>query len=149
MLFKSIVLGCDHAGFELKETIKKYLQTAGISVTDVGTFSGESVDYPDFAVQAAKCVQEKTCDGGIVICGSGIGVSISANKIAGIRAALCSNSELARLSRLHNNANMLAMGARFTTEEIAIKMVDAFLTTEFEGGRHIRRVDKIHALTNC
>ena len=149
MQFKSVAIGSDHAGYELKESVKKFLHEKNIEIKDFGTYSSESVDYPEFAVKVAESVHEKKFEVGIVICGSGIGVSISANKIPGIRAALCANDELAKLSRLHNNANILAMGARFITPQNALKTVAVFLSTEFEGGRHERRVEKIHNLTNC
>ena len=149
MLLKSVAIGSDHAGYELKEAVKKYLIEKQIVVKDFGTYSSASVDYPEFAVKVAQSVQNKEYDTGIVICGSGIGVSISANKIPDIRAALCANEELAKLSRQHNNANILAMGARFISKEDAFKVVQAFMTTEFEGGRHVQRLNKIHRLTNC
>ncbi len=149
MQFKSVAIGSDHAGFALKEKVKNHLVKIGMSVKDVGTFSDDSVDYPDFAVAVARHVKDGQSECGIVICGSGIGVSISANKVAGIRAALCYTPELAGLARQHNNANVLAMGGRFTEPETAYSIVDAFLNTEFEGGRHIKRVEKIHSLTDC
>lgn len=142
-----IALSADHAGFELKEILFKDLEAKGHNVTDYGSYSKESIDYPEFAYVAAKTVAEKNYKLGIIICGSGIGVSITANKVKGIRAANCCNKEMAVLSRQHNNANILCLGARFVTPEQAIEMVDAFLITEFEGGRHQVRVDKIHDLT--
>lgn len=149
MLFKSVAIASDHAGFALKAALKNWLEEQNIHYTDFGTFTPESCDYPDYAIKAARSVANREHEIGIVICGSGIGVSISANKIKGIRAALCWDEELAKLARQHNNANVLALPGRFLPEEKAIKMVELFLNTEFEGGRHERRVDKIHKLTGC
>jgi len=141
----TIVIGADHAGFDTKEKIKKFLKTAfhGARVTDVGTFSSDSVDYPDFAHQVASNVANGTDEIGILICGSGNGVCITANKHKGVRAALCWTKEIAALSRLHNNANVLCIPARFVSHETVNEMVDVFLKTEFEGGRHAKRADKI------
>ena len=144
-----IAFGCDHAGFQLKKTVLDLLGDAGHEVLDSGTDSPESVDYPDFANAAAERVKNKEADAAIVICGSGIGVSISANKVSGIRCALCMTPEMATLAREHNNANALAMGARFISEESARKIVSTFIKTPFEGGRHERRVKKIHQLSDC
>jgi ribose 5-phosphate isomerase B len=149
MQFSSVALASDHAGYVLKAAIKNWLEEEGIAYTDFGTFTPESTDYPDYAVKAAKSVANGEHDCGIVICGSGIGVSITANKVRGIRAALCWDVELGKLARQHNNANILALPGRFVSEEKAIEIVESFLTTEFEGGRHERRVRKIHDLTNC
>ena len=140
---KSIVIGGDHAGFEYKASIIKFLEEMGYTVKDVGTHSTESVDYPDFAHPLAKWIEEEKAPLGITLCGSGNGISISANKHAGIRAALCWNEELAALARKHNNANVLSIPARFVTRQLALRMVKTFLETEFEGGRHARRVSKI------
>jgi len=140
---KSIVIGGDHAGFEYKASIIKFLEELGYSVKDVGTHSTESVDYPDFAHPLAKWIEEEKAPLGITLCGSGNGISISANKHAGIRAALCWNEELAALARKHNNANVLSIPARFVTRQLALRMVKVFLETDFEGGRHARRVEKI------
>ena len=144
-----IAFGCDHAGFQLKKTVLDLLADTGHEVLDSGTDSPESVDYPDFANAAAEKVKNNEADAAIVICGSGIGVSISANKVSGIRCALCMTPEMATLAREHNNANALAMGARFISEESARKIVSAFIKTTFEGGRHERRVEKIHQLSDC
>ena len=138
-----IALGCDHAAFELKETIKSHLEAKEYEVADMGTFDKESVDYPDYAFFVGKAVTQKECDFGIVVCGSGIGISIAANKIPGIRAALCGDLWSAQLCREHNDANVLAIGARVTGEGLALEIVDKFLSTDFAGGRHQRRVDKI------
>ena len=139
-----LAIGCDHAGFELKEKI--ILKYSDYNFIDCGTFSQESVDYPEFGQKVSLCVidnKETSCEYGIVICGSGIGISIAANKIKGIRAALCTSAEHARLSRLHNNANILAVGARLTEENIIYEIIDSFLETKFEGGRHQDRINKI------
>lgn len=138
-----IAVGSDHAGYELKEEIKKYLIEKGHTVKDCGTDSTESCDYPVFGRAAAEVVREEEAERAIVICGSGIGISIAANKVPGIRCALCSEPLSAELSRRHNNANALAMGARLIGSDMAKRIVDVFLSTEFEGGRHQRRIDKI------
>ena len=142
-----IALASDHAGFAYKERLRQLLQDAGHEVLDYGAYSEESSDYPDFAVPAAQAVARGEADYGILICGSGIGVSIVANKIPGVRAANCCTEEMARLGRQHNNANVLTFGARLVPFEEAWRMVQVFLSTPFEGGRHARRVDKIHQLT--
>ena len=141
-----IALGADHAGYQVKETIKRYLKSAGHTVDDVGTGSEESVDYPDFARQAASRVADGRDDLGILACGTGIGMTIVANKIAGIRAALVSDPATARLAREHNNANVLAVGGRVLTGDKAVEIVREFLAAEFAGGRHERRVNKISLL---
>jgi ribose 5-phosphate isomerase B len=138
-----IALGADHAGFRVKESIKKYLESAGYSVDDVGTWSEESVDYPDFAVQVAQRVVEGQDELGILVCGTGIGMAIAANKIGGIRAAVAHDVLTAQLAREHNDANVLAVGARILSEPDAIATVRSFLGARFAGGRHQRRVDKI------
>lgn len=138
-----IAMGSDHAGYNLKEEIKTYLQEKGHTIVDCGTDSTESCDYPVFGRAAAEVVREEEAERAIVICGSGIGISISANKVSGIRCALCSEPLSAELSRRHNNANALAMGARLIGSDMAKRIVDVFLSTEFEGGRHQRRIDKI------
>ncbi len=143
MEVKTIAIGCDHAGYEHKESIKKMLMEMHISVQDFGTDSPDSVDYPDFAHPVADYVEQGKVDLGIVLCGSGNGVAITVNKHQGIRAALCWLPELARLGRQHNNANMLALPARFITKEEAAEITKAFLEADFEGGRHQRRVGKI------
>lgn len=142
-----IALAADHAGFELKEILIKELQGKGHDVTDYGTYTSDSIDYADFAYVAAKSIAEHNYNFGILICGSGVGVSITANKVDGIRAANCFNNEMAGLARQHNDANILCLGARFVTTEDAKEMVETFIHTDFEGGRHQKRVEKIHDLT--
>lgn len=141
-----IALASDHAGFELKEAIKKHLVENNYDILDFGTNSNASVDYPPFARMAAEAVAAGECDKGIICCGTGIGVSIVANKVKGIRCALCTNEFTAEMSRKHNDANMMALGARVTDQELALKMVDIWLNTEFEEGRHKKRVDMIEEL---
>lgn len=138
-----IVIGADHAGYSLKEELKAVLQQEGIEFLDVGTMNEESVDYPDFAEDVARKVASKNFDRGVLICGTGIGVAIAANKVKGIRAANCSEPVSARLSREHNNANVLTIGSRIVGSEMAKEILRAWLKAEFEGGRHARRVDKI------
>lgn len=138
-----VVIGADHAGFEYKEEVKKLLEESGLKVDDKGTYSLDSVDYPDFAHPVATGVADGKAAFGILICGSGNGVCITANKHAGVRAALCWNEELAALARQHNNANVLCIPARFVSLDIAKAMVKTFMDTAFEGGRHERRVEKI------
>lgn len=139
-----ISVGSDHAGFELKEHIKKYLEQKNFEVIDEGTHSTESVDYPDYGKAVGMRVASGEADFGIVVCGSGIGISIAANKVDGIRCALVSEPLSAELSRRHNDANVLAMGGRLIGKQMAEKIVDVFLNTEFEGGRHERRVKKLN-----
>ncbi len=141
-----IALGCDHGGFELKQTIKKLLDEKGIAYEDFGCNRLESCDYPEFGAAAARAVASGACDKGIVICTTGIGISIAANKVRGIRCAHCADTLEAQLCRQHNDANMMALGAGFTGPVLAKKMVEVFLSTEFEGGRHERRVNKIRAI---
>ena len=139
-----IAIGCDHAGFEMKEFIKNYLsENKQVIVKDFGTYSEERADYPDFAHAVSIAVENKEYDLGILICGSGNGINITANKHKGIRAALCWNEELAALARQHNDANVLSLPARFIDNATAAKCVDAFLSNTFEGGRHADRVNKI------
>jgi ribose 5-phosphate isomerase B len=138
-----IALGSDHAGFELKEKIKQHLQQRKMDVQDEGTASTDSVDYPDFARKVAHDVSERRADLGVLVCGSGIGMAISANKVPGIRAANVSSEYEAQMCREHNNANVLALGSRILKEEDAFRIVDKFLATDFAGGRHERRVEKI------
>ncbi len=138
-----IIIGSDHAGYKLKELIKGYLSEIGENYKDVGTNSEESCDYPVFAEKVAKEVVSTENAKGILVCGSGIGVSIAANKVKGIRAALCMSSELAEMSRRHNDANILCLGARYIDFEAAKSIIKIFLSTEFEGGRHERRVQEI------
>lgn len=144
---RKIAIAGDHAGYALKEKIKEFLAAQGYTqVKDFGTHSEESVDYPDFVHPLALAVKNHESDFGIIICGSGNGVNITANKHAGIRSALCWEREVAELARGHNNANVCALPARFISEEVAKEIVFAFITTEFEGGRHERRVNKIENL---
>lgn len=138
-----IAIGSDHAGFEYKQKIIQYLTNKGIEIKDFGTYSSDSVDYPDFAHPTADAVENKEAELGILLCGSGQGVMLTANKHQGIRCALCWNTDVARLSRQHNNANMIAFPARFVAYEYVIEMLEVFLNTEYEGGRHDRRVNKI------
>jgi ribose 5-phosphate isomerase B len=140
---KIIPIGADHAGFTLKETIIKHLESKGYDVKDFGCFSEVSIDYPDYAHPVAEMVENNSGTIGILICGSGNGINMTANKHQGIRSALCWKKEIAELARQHNNANIITLPARFITEEEAIEMVDVFLSTEFEGGRHQNRIDKI------
>ena len=141
-----IALGADHAGYELKDRIKGYLQQKGLEVLDEGTCSGESVDYPDYARLVSRDVSERRANLGILVCGSGIGMAMAANKVAGIRAVNASSEQEAQLSREHNNANVLTLGARILEEDQALAIVDKWLATPFAGGRHERRVEKIGAL---
>lgn len=138
-----ISLAADHAGLEYKDLIKEYLASKGIEVIDRGTYTKDSVDYPDYVKQAAADVAEHKADLGIGVCNSGIGVSIAANKVKGVRAALVFNSEMAALSRSHNDANFLAITQKFINKEDLFPIIDAWLSSEFEGGRHQRRVDKL------
>ena len=141
-----IALACDHGGYDLKQFIISVLERLGHEVEDFGCFSKDSCDYPDFCAPAAQAVAEGRCERGVVICTTGIGISIAANKIKGIRCAHCADCLQAELTRRHNNANMLAIGAGFTGPHMAERIVEVFLSTEFEGGRHARRVDKLMAL---
>lgn len=141
-----IVVGSDHGGFVIKEVVKAYLKTRKeCEVIDVGTQGSESVNYVNFGIAAGELVAKNEVDFGIVVCGSGIGISIAANKVEGIRCALVTSQEAAALSRLHNNANMLALGGRFISEKQAVEWTKTFLETNFEGGRHQKRIDAIHA----
>ena len=142
-LFKKISLSSDHAGFNLKEKIRNYLLKKKFKVLDLGPTNNNSVDYPDYAKKVARNVISKKSNVGILVCGSGTGMAISANKFKKIRAAVCYNIASTRLSRMHNNANILSLGSRLTNKQNAIKLVNVFLTTKFEGGRHLRRVKKI------
>ena len=141
-----IAIGSDHGGYALKEHIKAYLAAKGITCEDFGTYSTDSCDYPVFGKAAAEAVASGKCETGIVICTTGIGISIAANKVKGIRCALCSDSLTAEMTRRHNNSNVLAMGAGIVGPNLAERIVDTFLNTEFEGGRHQRRVDLITAM---
>jgi ribose 5-phosphate isomerase B len=142
-LFKKICIASDHAGYDLKEQIKNHLINKYISIFDLGPFQNKSVDYPDYAKKLAKRIKDKKSDIGILVCGSGTGMAISANKVKGIRAAVCYNQMSTRLSRQHNNANIIALGSRLTKKSLSLKLVEIFLKTKFEGGRHLRRVKKI------
>ena len=142
-LFKKICIASDHAGFSIKEYVKNYFINNKISIIDLGPHENKSVDYPDFAKKVGNRLKNKKSDVGILICGSGTGMAITANKIKGIRAALCYNLPSTRLSRLHNNANIIALGARLTKKKDILKLLKVFLNTKFEGGRHLRRVKKI------
>lgn len=142
-----IAIASDHAGYHYKELAKAFLKQLNVEFTDFGTNSPESVDYPDFAHAASVAVSSGECDLGIIICGSGIGVSIVANKHKGVRAAACESVTAAALSRRHNNANVLCFGERLVGWGVAEDMIKAFLNTNFEAGRHTRRVEKIHSLT--
>ncbi len=140
---KKVAMCSDHAGYELKSIIEGYLESQGIQYEDFGTNSADSCDYPDFAHPCAEAVESDKCYPGIAMCGSGNGIQMTLNKHQGIRAALCWTVELARLARQHNDANVLVLPARFIEPVLALQIVDAFLETPFEGGRHIRRVEKI------
>ena len=143
-----ISLGCDHGGYALKEHIKAYLESKGHEVTDCGTYSTDSCDYPIFGEAAARKVQSGECERGILCCGTGIGISIAANKVKGIRCCACSDCYSAEMSRVHNDANMLALGARVVGTELGRMIAKSFLAGEFEGGRHQRRIDQITAIEN-
>ena len=138
-----IAIGCDHAAFNEKEKLKTYLIEKEYELVDVGTNSSDSVDYPSFGHEVGKMVVNNKVNKGIVICGSGIGISIAANKVKGVRAALCTSSEHAEMSRKHNDANVLALGARMTDFNTILKIVDIWLNTDFDGGRHLKRVNLI------
>ncbi len=146
-IMKEIIpIACDHAGYELKNKVIEHLQKRGLDVKDYGTYSTESCDYPDYAHQAGSAVNRGEYKRGIVICGSGNGVQMTVNKYPNVRCALCWNAEIAHLGRQHNDCNMISIPARFIEEEEAMKVVDEFLDTPFEGGRHQRRVEKISQL---
>ena len=142
-LFKKVCIASDHAGYKLKDHIKEFLITNNISIIDLGPINNRSVDYPDYAKKVSSRIKSKRSDVGILVCGSGTGMAISANKTKKIRAAVCYNLRSTRLSRQHNNANIIAIGSRLTKRNVALKLVSAFLATKFEGGRHLRRVKKI------
>ena len=144
---KVLAIGCDHGGYELKEAIKSYLTAHNIEFTDFGC-DGESVNYPDYADKVCRAIQSGKCYRGILVCGTGIGMSMAANKHAGIRAACCSDTFSARMTRAHNDANVLCLGGRVVGFGLAVDMVELFLNTEFEGGRHQVRVDMLTALDN-
>ena len=138
-----IAIGCDHAGYPLKVAVKDKLLKEGYGIMDVGTDSTESVDYPIYGKSVGRAVVSGLADRGIVICGSGIGISIAANKVKGIRCALCTSVEMAEMSRRHNDANVLAMGARMIEQDLAFKIVDKWLETDFDGGKHLRRINML------
>jgi ribose 5-phosphate isomerase B len=138
-----IALASDHAGYELKEAVKKHLSLAGHEVIDFGTDSPESTDYPDYGTPASRAVARGEVDRGVLFCGSGQGMAMTANKVRGVRAALAWNPEVARLSRQHNDANVLALPARYMSVEVGLETVDAWLSSDFEGGRHVPRVEKM------
>ena len=142
-LFKKVCIASDHAGFDLKEKIKNFLINKYVSIIDLGPFERKSVDYPEYAKKLAYRIKAKKSDVGILVCGSGTGMAISANKIKNIRAAVCYNQKSTRLSRQHNNANIIALGARLTKKSMSLKLVELFLKTKFEGGRHLKRIKKI------
>ena len=142
-LFKKICISSDHAGFKLKELVKDFLINKNISIIDLGPANEVSVDYPDFAKKVSNRVKSKKSEVGILICGSGTGMAISANKIKKIRAAVCYNIKSTRLSRQHNNANIIAIGSKLNKKKVALKLISVFLQTKFEGGRHQKRVKKI------
>ncbi len=142
-IFKKICISSDHAGYKLKEQIKNFLIRQNIFIIDLGPFELKSVDYPDYAKKLARRISSKKSDIGVLVCGSGTGMAISANKIKGIRAAVCYNAKSTRLSREHNNANIIALGSRLIKKDEAMKLIKVFLKTKFEGGRHLRRVKKI------
>ena len=143
-----ISIACDHGAFDLKERLKAHLLEQGHQVTDCGTNSGESCDYPDFAAAAARLVADGSCERGVVLCTTGIGMSIAANKVKGVRCALCHEPLSAEMTRRHNDANVLAMGAGVTGGNLAQRILDVFLSPQFEGARHQRRVDKVMELEN-
>lgn len=138
-----IAIGCDHGGFELKEAVRGYLEERQIPYEDFGAYNTDSVDYAPIAAKAARAVATGQADFGVLVCSTGIGISMAANKVKGIRAALCTNEFCAEMTRRHNNANILCMGGKVIDKETAVKLVDIFLHTEFEGGRHQRRIDQI------
>ena len=142
-IFKKVCISSDHAGFKLKESIKDFLINKNISIIDLGPVNENSVDYPDYAKKVSNRVKSKKSDVGILVCGSGTGMAISANKTKKIRAAVCYNLKSTRLSRQHNNANIIAIGSRLTKKNTALQLVSVFLETKFEGGRHLKRVKKI------
>ena len=141
--FKTVCIASDHAGYNLKEVIKNHLIDKNVFIFDMGPFNDDSVDYPDYAKKLANRIKLKKSDAGILICGSGTGMAISANKIKSVRAAVCYNVKSTRLSRQHNNANIIAVGSRLTKKKLCLKLIEVFLKTKFDGGRHLRRVKKI------
>lgn len=143
-----IAIGCDHGGLEHKNAIRSFLEEKGFTVVDEGIYEQVSVDYPDIAVKVCEDITSKKCELGILVCGTGIGMSLAANKVKGIRAAVCSEHFSAKYTRLHNDSNILCLGGRVIGVGTALELVDLFVNTEFEGGRHQKRVDKVMALEN-
>ena len=143
---KMIAIGCDHGGFELKNRIEKHLEEKGVEFKDFGTYDEQSCDYPDIAKTVCESIVKCECDRGILVCGTGIGMSMAANKIKGIRAAHLTDVYSAKMTKMHNNANVICLGGRVTGEELAYMIVDMWLETEFAGGRHQKRIDKISEL---
>jgi ribose 5-phosphate isomerase B len=141
-----VAIGADHAGYALKQELRARLEARGVEVVDVGTASADSTDYPDYAAAVGRKVAEGTVDRGVLVCSTGVGMSMAANKIPGVRAALAFNEDEVRLTRAHNDANVIAFGSRYTDAETGEKLIGVFLDTPFDGGRHQRRVDKITAL---
>ena len=141
-----VYLGSDHAGFKMKEALKDYFEGRDLDLVDVGTSSEDSVDYPDYAEKVAQAVASGEADRGVLVCGSGIGMAMAANKVPGIRAAMVTDPELARMMRLHNDANVVTIGGRYIPRQTVEEILDAFFDTEFEGGRHQRRIDKMMAM---
>ena len=142
-LFKKICIASDHAGFNIKESVKHFLINKNISIIDLGPMNKNSVDYPDYAKKVSNRIKSKKSEVGILVCGSGTGMAISANKIKGIRAAVCYNSKSTTLSRKHNDANIISVGSRLTKKRVIIRLISMFLKTKFDGGRHLRRIKKI------
>ena len=142
-IFKTVCIASDHAGYSLKEDIKNYLVNKNVSIFDIGPYKDKSVDYPDYAKKLSNRIKLKKSDVGILVCGSGTGMAISANKIQTIRAAVCYNLKSTILSRQHNNANIIALGSRLIKKKLSFKLIEIFLSTRFEGGRHLRRIKKI------
>lgn len=138
-----IAIGCDHGGLNIKNAVAEYLKSKNVEFVDFGTYTADSVDYPEYAYKVAKAVSTGECERGIICCGTGIGVCMVANKVKGVRAATVTNEFCAEMTRRHNNANVLCMGGRVVDESVAVKLADIFLNTEFDGGRHTRRVEKI------
>lgn len=143
-----LAIGCDHGGFELKEAVREYLEQHGVAYEDFGTYNTDSVDYAPIAAKAARAVAEGRADMGVLICSTGLGISMAANKVKGIRAAVCTNEFCAEMTRRHNNANILCMGGMVVDRETALKILDIFLNTGFDGGRHQRRIDQIAQIEN-
>lgn len=143
-----LAIGCDHGGFELKEAVREYLDQHGVAYEDFGTYNTDSVDYAPIAAKAARAVAEGRADMGVLICSTGLGISMAANKVKGIRAAVCTNEFCAEMTRRHNNANILCMGGMVVDRETALKILDVFLNTGFDGGRHQRRIDQIAQIEN-